>query len=50
MVLMKTDLGDIEIELWPDLAPKTVDNFTGLAAGTKEFTDPTTGQQATPPL
>ncbi len=45
MVLMKTDLGEIELELWPDIAPKTVENFVGLASGTKEFTDPKTGQK-----
>lgn len=50
MITMTTELGEIEIELWPDLAPKTVENFTGLAAGTKEFTDPKTGQPAKRPF
>jgi cyclophilin family peptidyl-prolyl cis-trans isomerase len=44
MVLMKTELGDITLELWPDIAPKTVDNFVGLASGTKEWKDPKSGQ------
>ena len=43
MAIMKTELGDIEIELWPDIAPKTVENFKGLANGTKEWKDPKTG-------
>ncbi len=45
MVIMKTELGEMEIEMWPEVAPVTVANFTGLAAGTKEFTDPKTGQK-----
>ena len=28
---IKTDMGDIKILLFPDAAPKTVENFTGLA-------------------
>jgi peptidyl-prolyl cis-trans isomerase A (cyclophilin A) len=46
-ILMKTSLGDIEIELDRDIAPMTVDNFVGLAMGTKEFTDPATRTQTT---
>lgn len=30
-VIMKTNKGDITIRLFPDLAPKTVENFLGLA-------------------
>jgi peptidyl-prolyl cis-trans isomerase A (cyclophilin A) len=41
-VLMKTTLGDIEIELDGTIAPETVDNFIGLAMGTKEYIDPHT--------
>jgi len=44
MALMKTELGEIQIELWPDIAPKTVDNFIGLAMGTKEWKNPKTGK------
>lgn len=36
---IETNMGTIKIELWPDKAPKTVDNFIGLANGTKEWTD-----------
>lgn len=31
-VLMETEHGNIELELWPDVAPKTVENFTALIA------------------
>ncbi|MDF9717079.1 peptidylprolyl isomerase [Nocardioides sp. ChNu-153] len=36
---LKTNRGDIVITLFPNHAPKTVDNFVGLAEGTKEFSD-----------
>jgi peptidyl-prolyl cis-trans isomerase A (cyclophilin A) len=35
--IMKTSMGDVWLELWPDAAPKTVENFIGLAEGKKEF-------------
>lgn len=50
MVVMTTELGEMTIELWPDIAPKTVENFTGLASGTKEWTDPTTNQKVKRPF
>ena len=34
--IFKTNKGDITITLFPNHAPETVDNFTGLATGTKE--------------
>ena len=37
---LKTNKGDIAIELFPHQAPKTVDNFVGLAEGTKEWKTP----------
>jgi peptidyl-prolyl cis-trans isomerase A (cyclophilin A) len=40
-----TTLGEITCRLFPDKAPKTVENFTGLAKGTKEFVDPKTRQR-----
>jgi len=46
----KTSMGDIVIRLQEDKAPKTVENFVGLAAGTKEWTDPKTGQKVKRPL
>ena len=33
--ILHTNRGDITINLFPDHAPKTVDNFTGLADGSK---------------
>ncbi|MGH3444364.1 MAG: peptidylprolyl isomerase, partial [Nocardioidaceae bacterium] len=44
---LKTNKGDIVIRLLPDHAPATVDNFVGLAEGTKEYTDPKSGAQTT---
>ena len=36
---LHTNHGDININLFPNQAPKTVDNFVGLAKGTKEYKD-----------
>jgi peptidyl-prolyl cis-trans isomerase A (cyclophilin A) len=47
---LHTSAGDIRIELFPNHAPKTVANFTGLATGTKAWTDPRTGAERTEPL
>jgi peptidyl-prolyl cis-trans isomerase A (cyclophilin A) len=41
----KTSLGDIRVQLKPESAPKTVDNFVGLATGKKEWTDPRSGEK-----
>ena len=38
-VLIETSMGDITIELWPKVAPKTVEIFLGLAEGKGTFTD-----------
>jgi peptidyl-prolyl cis-trans isomerase A (cyclophilin A) len=46
----KTSLGDIRVNLFGNHAPKTVRNFTGLAKGEIEWTDPTTGEKTTRPL
>ncbi|HIE64773.1 MAG TPA: peptidylprolyl isomerase [Nitrospiria bacterium] len=48
--VMETNLGDITIELFPKEAPKTVENFIGLAEGTKEWTDPKTRKKVKKPL
>ena len=37
---LRTNEGDIVVNLFPDHAPTTVENFTGLAAGTKEYGKP----------
>jgi peptidyl-prolyl cis-trans isomerase A (cyclophilin A) len=41
----ETSLGSFTCELFPDQAPKTVENFVGLATGAKEYLDPQTGQR-----
>ena len=43
---LHTNHGDIVIELFPHHAPKTVENFVGLATGAKEWTDPRTGKKS----
>ena len=45
-----TNKGDIKINLFADQAPKTVRNFTGLAEGTQEWTDPRVRATSTAPL
>ncbi len=50
VVLMKTNRGEIQIELFAQDAPETVANFIGLAEGTKEWTDPQTGQKVKKPF
>jgi peptidyl-prolyl cis-trans isomerase A (cyclophilin A) len=47
---LQTNHGDVAIELFPNQAPKTVENFVGLAEGTKEWTDPTTGAKTKEPF
>ena len=44
---LATNRGEIDIELFPNHAPVTVQNFVGLAEGTKEYTDPKTRQKTT---
>ena len=44
---LKTNRGDITINLYRDHAPETVENFVGLASGTKEYADPRTGARTT---
>ena len=44
---LHTSMGDIEVQLFANHAPKTVDNFVGLAEGTQEYVDPRTGQRTT---
>ena len=45
-----TSMGDILVNLFPDHAPKTVRNFTGLADGSQEWTDPKTREKSSAPL
>jgi peptidyl-prolyl cis-trans isomerase A (cyclophilin A) len=44
-----TSEGAFTIELFEKDAPKTVANFVGLAEGTKEWTDPRTGEKVKKP-
>ena len=44
-----TNKGKFKALLHHTMAPKTVENFVGLAEGTKEFTDPKTGQKVKRP-
>ena len=37
---LRTNEGDIVVNLFPDHAPKTVENFTGLATGAKTYRQP----------
>jgi peptidyl-prolyl cis-trans isomerase A (cyclophilin A) len=45
-----TSEGDFTIRLFDKDAPKTVENFVGLAEGTKEWTDPTSGEKVKKPF
>jgi peptidyl-prolyl cis-trans isomerase A (cyclophilin A) len=44
---LKTSRGDIVCRLFPNHAPATVENFVGLAEGSREYTDPANGQTTT---
>ncbi len=46
----ETNLGEIVCRLFPEAAPKTVDNFVGLAQGSKEYLDPKSGQRVRRPF
>ena len=43
--VMETSMGTIAIKFYEKEAPKTVDNFVGLATGTKPYIDPKTGKE-----
>lgn len=47
---LRTNLGDIRVELFGNHAPKTVRNFVGLADGTQEWKNPKTGATGSGPL
>jgi peptidyl-prolyl cis-trans isomerase A (cyclophilin A) len=48
--VFETTQGTFKIKLFADKAPKTVENFVGLAEGTKEFTDPKTDKKVKRPF
>ena len=49
LATLHTSLGDIRLELFESAAPITVANFTGLATGAKQWTDPATGDPGSGP-
>lgn len=48
--IFHTSAGDITVELFPNHAPKTVENFVSLAKGSVEWTDPASGDKRNDPL
>lgn len=48
--VFETNLGTFKVKLFAKEAPKTVENFVGLAEGTKEWTDPKTGKKEKKPF
>lgn len=49
-VIISTNFGDIKLGLLGNHAPKTVENFVGLAEGVKKWLDPRTGEPGAGPL
>jgi peptidyl-prolyl cis-trans isomerase A (cyclophilin A) len=47
---LETTKGPIRVRLFPDTAPKTVDNFVGLATGSRSWVDPRSGAEQRQPL
>ena len=50
LAVLETARGTIHVNLFEKEAPKTVANFVGLAEGSREFTDPQSGQKVTRPF
>jgi len=50
IAVFETNKGTFKIKLFADKAPKTVETFVGLAEGTKEWTDPKTGNKVKKPF
>jgi peptidyl-prolyl cis-trans isomerase A (cyclophilin A) len=48
--IISTGEGSIECKLFPELVPRTVENFVGLATGRREWTDPDTMSPVTGPF
>jgi len=46
---LHTNQGPIRLELFPNYAPKTVRNFVELSEGSREYTNPRTGQLGSGP-
>lgn len=45
-----TNRGTFKVKLYNDKSPKTVENFVGLATGTKEWADPKSGEKVKRPF
>lgn len=50
IAVFDTNKGTFKIKLFAEKAPKTVENFVGLADGTKEWADPKTGEKVKKPF
>lgn len=50
VLLMKTNFGDVYIEMFPEEAPKTVANFMDLAMGKRVFVDHKTSEKVKRPF
>jgi peptidyl-prolyl cis-trans isomerase A (cyclophilin A) len=50
VAVFETTMGTFKVKLHNDKAPKTVANFVGLAEGSKEWTDPKSGQKVKKPF
>lgn len=50
IAVFETSQGTFKAKLFSEESPKTVENFVGLAEGTKEWKDPKTGQKVKKPF
>lgn len=50
IAVFETSKGTFKVKLFADKAPKTVENIVGLIEGTKEWTDPKTGEKVKKPF
>ncbi|MNS48097.1 Peptidyl-prolyl cis-trans isomerase B [compost metagenome] len=48
--IFETSKGNFKVKFFTETAPKTVDNFVGLATGKKAWTDPKTGKEVKKPF
>lgn len=50
IAVFETNKGTFKVKLFPEFAPKTVENFVSLAEGSKEWTDPKAGGKVKKPF